>query len=290
MKRLWGLLILILLIPSAVFALDLTVKGGLGNTAFNSNRRTPLDDRKFEGAYFPFGAVLLEGTYSDLITYRAGFERDPVLRNRLSADVGFNFDYIRLTLGPFAGPFNNWTRIITPGVSAGLTLEWPGILFGSLSAGSTIGAGINSPGDYVQQNGTIALGFWVPHVVNTLSVSLKTYTEQVNGALRTEDQLLRYQYTADVFAKNVPYTVRIDMGYQSLKRSYTIDGGGGSDTLKSVFLGFETTVRINPFVKVLLGAETPVYAWGEKPLGNPGNAVLFQAHTGVILTFLKKQP
>ncbi|MDR2185147.1 MAG: hypothetical protein LBO80_05700 [Treponema sp.] len=285
MKRICFLLAAMALCFSPAFALDLTLKGGIGNMAFDQDRTSFLNDKKFEANYFPFGLVQLDGVYANFINYRIGFDRDLVLRNRLISNISFNFEYIHLDIGPFIGPFNNRERPITPGISAGLTAEWPGILFGRLTAGSTVGAGLNSNGDYVQQNGEIVFGFWVPHVVNALSVSLRSFTEQT-GSGRIEDRLFRCQYAADVFAKNVPYTVHIDLGYQALERSYS---AGGTDTLKSVFLGFETTVRINSMVKALLGAEMPIYSWGEKPLGNPGKTVLFQAHTGVVLSFIRRQ-
>jgi hypothetical protein len=283
MKRICFVLTGVLLCFSPAFALDLTLKGGVGNMAFDQDRTSFLNNKKFEPNYFPFGLVQLDGTYTDFISYRIGFDRDPVLRNRIITNVSFNFEYVHLAIGPFIGPFNNRDQVITPGVSAGLTAEWPGVLFGRLTAGSTVGAGLNDDGDYIQQNGEIAFGFWVPHVINTLNASLRSFTEQV-GNERIEDRWIRYQYTADIFSKNVPYTIHIDMGYQTLERSY---GAGGTDTLKSVFLGFETTVRINSIVKVLLGAEMPIYSWGAKPLGNPGRTVLFQAHTGVVLSFMR---
>ncbi|MDR2020284.1 MAG: hypothetical protein LBQ14_05895 [Treponema sp.] len=285
MKRIYFLLAGVLLCCSPAFAVDLTLKGGAGNMAFDQDRTSFLNDKKFEPNYFPFGLIQLDGVYADFINYRIGFDRDPVLRNRIITNISFNFEYIHLDIGPFIGPFNTRDRVITPGISAGFAAEWPGILFGRLTAGSTVGAGLNAGGDYVQQNGEIAFGFWAPYVINTLSASLRSFTEQTGGG-KIEDRWIRYQYTADVFSKNVPYTVHIDMGYQTLERSYS---AGGTDTLKSVFLGFETTVRINPMVKVLLGAEMPVYSWGEKPLGNPGRTVLFQAHTGVVLSFVRKQ-
>jgi hypothetical protein len=285
MKRICFVLAGILFCFSPAFTLDLTLKGGVGNMAFDQDRTSFLNNKKFEPNYFPFGLVQLDGTYTDLINYRIGFDRDPVLRNRIITNIRFNFEYIHLDIGPFIGPLNNGDQVITPGISAGLTAEWPGILFGRLAAGSTIGAGLNDDGDYIQQNGEIAFGFWVPHVINTLNVSLRSFTEQI-GDERIEDRWIRYQYTADVFSKNVPYTVHIDMGYQTLERSYS---AGGTDTLKSVFIGFETTIRINSTVKALLGAEMPVYSWGEKPLGNPGRTVLFQAHTGIVLSFLRKR-
>jgi hypothetical protein len=278
--------------PGAVFALDLTIAGGIGNMAFDPGETASLGGRgqEFAPRLYPFALVQAAGDYSSLISYRVALERDPVLRHRLIADFGFTIGFVRLDVGPFMGFFNSWQRVITPGISAAVTLEWPGILFGTLAAGSTLGSGIRAYGDYTQETGSLALGFWVPYAVTTLGANLKRFTKQVDGALVTEDEWTRYLLSAEVFTKNVPYTVHVDMGYQTLKRSYFSPLKTDSDTLKSVFLGFETTFRINSLLKIILGAEMPVYSWGANPLKNPRGVVLYQAHTGLVLTLNRKQP
>jgi hypothetical protein len=89
-----------------------------------------------------------------------------------------------------------------------------------------------------------------------------------------------------VFTKNVPYTIRIDMGYQTLKRSYFPDGEKSeSDELKSVFIGLEGTYRISSFFQFILGTEMPVYSWGEKPLKGPERETfMYQFHAGFVWT------
>jgi hypothetical protein len=288
MKQIRILMLGLLILPGRILSLDLTVKGGAGNWAFDKDSVMPqgLVEGKFEANWYPFGLIGIDGEYSDLISYAAALERDPILRNRITTDFGLSFSFVRLHVGPFMGILNSWDRIINPGISAGLTLEWPGILFGAVRAGSTLGAGLDDPGDYTQETGEIALGFWLPHVISTLSVDYKRYREQSNIILVTGDERLRYQFAADVFSKNVPFTVRINMGYQILKRSYRELFFSDTDTLKSVFLGLETTVTLNSFLKVLLGGEMPVYSWAKAPLRNPGRgSPLFQAHTGVIIRF-----
>jgi hypothetical protein len=281
---------ILLIVPGTVFTVDLTIRGGAGNMAFDPEETASLGGRGegFSPRPYPIALVQAAGEYSSLISYSMAIERDPILRNRLTTNFGFTLGFIRLDVGPFMGFFNSWERIITPGISAGVTLEWPGILFGALGAGSTIGSGIRSYGDYTQETGSAVLGFWVPHVVNTLGVNLKRFTKQVDDTLITEDEWLRYHLRAEVFTKNVPYTVLVDMGYQTLKRSYFTPLQTETDTLKSVFLGFETTFRINSIVKIILGAEMPVYSWGEASLKNPRDVVLYQAHTGIVLTFAGK--
>jgi hypothetical protein len=266
-----------------VFGLDFRLAGGLGNLAFDKDREQALGAETFESVKYPFGLVRLEGDYSDIISFDVGFEMDPILRNRITTNISFNTDYIRLDIGPFMGAFNTKEKIINPGISSTLTLEIPGILSGSVSAASTLGAAVNTPGDYLQEMGEIALGFWIPHVICTLSLQSKAFTEQADTDLVTKDERIRYQLRADVFSKNVPYTVYVDMGYQSLKRSY-ITSVTDTDEYKSIYTGFEATLRLNSFFKLILGAEMPVYSWAEKPLTKPGKSLFFQAHAGFIVT------
>jgi hypothetical protein len=280
-------------IPGALGALDLRVAGGAGNTFFDPERTSTLGSTgsRFEPFLSPFGLVSVEGEYSDVVDYRASFDRDPVLGNRILANMGFNFSFLKLEIGPFAGLFNTENRVIRPGVTAALEIDYPGILFGSLKGSSTIGSPVLFSGDFIQETGDLAFGFWVPHVICTFSINHKSFTERKSDELLVKDELTRYQFRADVFTKNVPYTIRIDMGYQSLKRLYA-PAGGGSDTdeFKSVFAGFEGTYRVLPSLQLILGMEMPVYFWGEKPLKGPERPVfMYQFHAGFVWTLPAKK-
>jgi hypothetical protein len=287
-RRIWLSLFLAAIIPGTLHALDLRLFGGAGNLSFDPERKTTFgsEGARFEPCLFPFGLISLEGTYSSMVDYRVSFERDPVLRNRVLAAAGFTFSFLRLEFGPFMGVFNTDEQIINPGIAAALGLEFPGILFGSLKGASTIGSPALFSGDFMQQTGEIAMGFWVPYVVCTLSISNKSFTGRKTGDLLIKDEHTRYQFRADVFTKNVPYTIRVDMGYQSLKRSYSPGGNDAeTDELKSVYAGFEGTYRIVPSFQLILGMEMPVYIWGEKPLKGPERQTLmYQFQAGFVWT------
>jgi hypothetical protein len=275
-------------ISGAAQALDLRLVGGVGNLAFNPDQKVSLGaaGSRFDPRISPLGHIGLGGEFSDAMDFSVAYERDPLLKNRVLANMGFHYRVVRLDFGPFIGLFNTKEQIISPGVAAALGLEFPGIIFGSLKAASTIGSLASLPGDYVQQTGELALGFWVPHVVCTLSINTKSFTRRESEALLLKDEHIRYQFRADAFTKNVPYTVYLDLGYQSLKRSYIpASGVSATDELKSLYIGFEGTYRIIPSLRVILGAEMPVYAWGEKPLKGPEkNTFLYQFRAGLIWT------
>jgi hypothetical protein len=281
------------LAPGTVRGLDLRVVGGAGNLAFDPELESSLGaaDKQFEPYLHPLWQIGVEGEFSDLVDFSAAWERDPLLGHRIFANVGINFEHIELDFGPFISPFNTMEQPFSPGIAAALGLEFPGILFGSLKAASTIGTLAVLPGEYMQQTGEIALGFWVPHVICTLSLNTRALTRRESEILLVKDEHTRYQFRADVFTKNVPYTIYIDMGYQSQKRSYIPSGADSvTDELKSVYIGCEGTYRILPSLKLLLGLEIPVYAWAEKPLKGPEkDRFLYQFRGGLIWTLPEKK-
>ncbi|MDR1099047.1 MAG: hypothetical protein LBL28_01055, partial [Treponema sp.] len=275
-----GLLFFLILIPGRLPALELRLFGGAGNLAFDPAAEEALSDTagRFEPHLYPWGQISLAGKFSDMTDFRASYERDPLLGNRIVANVGIQFNAIRVDFGPFISPFNTKEQPISTGIAAALGFEFPGILFGSIQAASTIGSLATLPGEYVQQTGELSLGFWVPYVVCAFSINTKSFTQRKSDELLIKDDHIRYQFRADVFTKNVPYTVYIDMGFQSLKRSYIPSQAESvTDELKSIYIGFEGSYRIVPAFRLVLGMEMPVYAWGEQPLKSPEkNAVLYQ--------------
>jgi hypothetical protein len=288
MKQRYFIVICILFLGSGfrIFGLDLRISGGLGNNAFDPARQLPLGTEAFSPHYYPRVLIDMEGDYSNLITFGAFFERDPILRNRLGGTVGLRAGYVRLDMGPFLGLFNSASKAINPGISAAVKLEIPGILYGAATTASTIGANLNIPGSYVQGEGEAALGVWVPYALVVFSVQTRTYAEQTSPELNRSDAQTRYQLGAEIFAKNMPYTVLVNIGYQSLKRTYVESGESAADELKSVYAGFEGVFTISPLLKILAGLESPAYSWGERPLRGPSvKTMLFDAHVGVILSF-----
>ncbi|QQO10803.1 hypothetical protein [Breznakiella homolactica] len=267
-------------------ALDLSFVGGVDNFAFDPGLRSSQGTagKSFEPDYFVVANIKAAGRFSDILGYSLEYDRGPILRNRLLASVGLDFTYLGLELGPFFGIFNNLDKPLKPGMAAAVNFRVPGIVFASLSAHSTVGTGLIVEGDYVQEYGRIAAGFWVPYAVVTLSAAREEYTELHGGGLTIQDEKTRYQFTANAYKKNVPFTVDINLGYQTLKRSY-IGAQTETDELRSLFAGFEFRWNAVKPVTVLVGAEIPVYTWAEEPFEGPGdNTFLFKAYAGCIWT------
>jgi len=295
-KTQFVLLLLACILSPRAFSLDLELSGGLGNLAFDRSTTSALSDPAVEGAFdpqlFPLLLARFSGEYKDL-AWNAGFERDSLLQNRLSANLRLNLDYFFLEAGPLIGLFNSANLPLNPGISAEMGLTIPGIVFVRAGASSTLGTLMDIKGHYFQTSGDIAAGFWVPYVICSLNMVVRNFALREESNLLIEDGLTRYFFRADVYTKNVPYTIRVDLGFQSLRRSYISDKidnndlvkDSQTDEFKSVFAGLEASYEFGPALKFILGAEMPVYSWGVRPMKDPPKStMLFQARTGIIWT------
>jgi hypothetical protein len=294
--RAFGFVLLTILWISPLWGIDLEISGGLGNMAFDTERESTLgsESRAFEDRLFPVGQVKISGETANGFYYNGAFEREPLLRNRLSINMGIKLDHINLEIGPVMGLFNSEEQIVNPGISAGMGLEFPGILFVNLKASSSLGSVLDITGDYLQKSAEISAGFWVPHVVFSFNLTAKGFALEKDANLLIEDSLTRYFFRADVFSKNIPYTCRLDLGYLTMSRSYSsyivngvnLDQENQTDEFKALYIGLETSYMVSPALKLLLGGEMPVYSWSALPMQGPDKgSFLFRAYAGIILTF-----
>ena len=297
-KTLFTLLFLFCLAVSGIFSLDLELLGGIGNLAFDKSRTLALSSEKVEGKfsphYFPLLLARVSGEYSG-IGYDAGFEKHPVMRNTIFANLKIEREYFSFETGPIISIFNSWKLPLNPGLSAGLGLAVPGIVFGKVKGSSTLVVPMDTVGNYSLNTGDISVGFWVPYVVCSLNMGFRTFTTRELANLLVEDELSRYFFRADVFTKGMPYTIRLDLGYQNLSRSYSSQKVSGDDIIKnsdkdefrSVFLGLEGTFTLNQTLKFVLGGELPFYSWGVRPMKDPPKGtMLFQARAGVVYNIM----
>ncbi|MDR0473478.1 MAG: hypothetical protein LBH43_07400 [Treponema sp.] len=309
-KTLKILIFLAFAIPAG--ALELEIQGGMGNIAFKKDREAPLAESvestdpdpnvKFKPEFFDILKAEVSGEGGANFYFNGGFEQDPILRNRLYANMGIRLDHFTLEAGSFFGIFNSGEVMLNPGFSISANLEFPEIFFVSLKASSSLGSNTGITGNYNQRTSGFQAGLWVPYVIFSLNIENRNFTLQKKNYLLTEDNLTRYFSRSEVFTKNKPYTIIIDIGYQNLGRSYYTqdiarDEEGNfdidadpvlvkikkTDELKSLFLGFEGIWNISPSLKFLLAAEMPIFSWGSGKMKGPEpKAVLFEARAGII--------
>ena len=299
-KKLAILFFLLCLSMSRIWSLEIELGGGIGNLTFDKDLKTALSDPTIEGTFDPELYPLILARFSaeyESLLFNAGFKREPLLRNMLYGNLRAGFDFFYIEAGPVIGLFNSSKLPINPGLSAALGFSIPGIIFIEAGASSTIGSRNDTTGNYTWISGDLSAGFWVPHVICSLNMRVKNFTGREEKNLLIEDNCKRYFFRADVYTKNIQFTIKVDFGFQNLGRYYTtqkIDNNDlvideSKDIFKSLFAGIEASYTVNSMIKFYLGAEMPVYSWGVRPMKDPPkNKMLFEARMGIILNFAKR--
>jgi len=307
MKRLLiALFVVICCHAPAVFSLEFTLIEGVGNLAYNEENTTPLSEGipvpppgtfiygTFTPSFYPLILARISGDIAGGLSFNVGFNRSPIMRNRLFANIRFDHNYFFLEAGPVLGLLNSSKLPVNPGLSATVRAMLPGIIYLEASGSSTLAAiPMEKKGRYSQVSADLSFGFWVPHVICSFNMSIENYNLRKETNFLIEDKSQRYFFRADVFTKNFPYTVKVDMGFQRIMRSYSLITGTDIDTVtdefRSIFAGMEGVFTINPSLKLLVGAEIPVYSWSVRPMNDPEKKTFFfNARLGIIWTLTGK--
>ena len=292
------LLIFFCAVPFSLRAIDIEITAGAGNFSFDHNETEYLSDENNPLVFKPGLSPILNAAVSGvtgMVYYRGGFERDFVMRNRLFANAGVDLAYFNIDAGVFLGLFNSKQEMFNPGLSISMAAQLPGIILLKLNALSSIGGGLSTIGSYTQKTGGISIGFWVPYIVCSLNLQTQNFTIKEEANLLIEDSLVKYFFRADVFTKNVPYTISIDFGYGILKRTHYSQSVIASplelvsnaliDELKFIYLGLKVDYTVNSSLKIFAKGEIPFYSWASPHMKVNQHSTLFQMFTGVVLTF-----
>jgi hypothetical protein len=268
--------------------LELTTRFDLGNLGFAPDRASA--DTTYSGTdYYWGGSVEVTHGFSERMALRAGFSRDTVLRNLAYAMLYYNLDYLSMGIGTIQGFNNTGGAALKPGLASSVQLTFPGVMFARLTFDTSLGSILLETGDYLQNRNELAIGFYVPNAICSLSLQSKKFYE-LQALQGVVDSLMRYSFQADIFQKNAPYRLLFSLAYQTLQKKF-IDGlTDPVHTLSSLLAGVELSIDLTRFLTILLGVDSALLTFGEDQLaGLPTNPApggyLFQAHTGIKLNF-----
>ncbi len=234
--------------------------------------------------YFWGAALAVSDSVGDSLSYRIGYETDPILRHLVTVLLTYDLGFAQFSAGPFLGAFNSREAPLKGGLSTSLRFEWPGRVFASIRSDSSLGGGLLAAGDYIQETTEISAGWYVYNAICTLSMLTKKFYIQETDTLMTQDRLARYTFDVNVYRKGAPLTLVWTLGYQALSKTWD-DGTPETDTLGSVILGTRADWRVARKLRVTARLETSVFSFGADGLQgqspDPG-AFLFDAGLGVI--------
>jgi len=269
-------------------ALEIEFTGGIDNFTFHPDRVTAHKESKNYKTFqeYPFGYfdLSIKGEVSEKMGVNIHAQRDHILRNSLNAKIWANMDYLSVEFGPFIGMGD---RADKPdlGVTGSIQVAYPGIAFLSVNGTSSLGTEYEFMSKNHREVLETKLGFWLPNIIATFSAGTKNYTYQFDEKT-IRDELARFMFSADIYNKNFPLRVRIDVGYEVLSRFY----GYGSrseinDELSAIFTGIDIRWQFSRNMRFIAGFEIPVYYTAAEPMVSPKtNGELYKFIAGVAYT------
>ncbi|MDR1986093.1 MAG: hypothetical protein LBP88_03850 [Treponema sp.] len=237
----------------------------------------------------PIGTIALTNKFTKIWGVHLGFDRDPLLMNRIVARVTWDIRFIGLEAGPFFGLLNSHTGRISPGLSLVLHARIPQWgLFSSFQHDTTLGKdALMGTGDYMQSSSEIKAGFTLPFGSFTLSLMDRNSTIQDDLGQDMVNQWIRYNLALEIAKPPHPLGLRIDLGYQTLHWNYRLSYPLLAYGYDQVYAGLELSYRIG-LLTLLLGLEAPLYPWVYpqiRSIKNPQAPFFGQITLGFRLTF-----
>ncbi len=283
MKKLLCITI-ILTIMSAGFSMDISVLGTFGNANMSWTSTDPIADSSFPYTnWLPGIEIMLTESTADTISFSIDYLLDPVLRSMLTGTINYTLGIFKLGIGPMAGLFNTWSVPVKAGITTLFGIDIVGSFFAGISVGSSIGAPPATIGDYMQEYNTLYAGYYLTNAVCTIAVDTKSL--YFIGATNTPiiDRSTEYKFIAELFKKNMPYTLTI--GFSALKNSRDY-GSNIVDSLFNLMVKTKFSYSIVPGVYVDTVFNGVIYSIGLDALtgrGPASNVLLFSAGLGVTI-------
>jgi hypothetical protein len=264
-------------------SLEIEFIGGINYLSYNTEEKAKQDDEIFTGSPFLSGRLRLKDSLTDKLGYNFTFERDNIFQNTLSGILYTSLDSFNVEFGVFIGICNNFEFPLDFGIRGGLEYFIPGILTLSIKGLSTIAYQYESFDKSYREAIEVNLGFWTPNIIFTLSVGIKNFTRQINDSLELQDDQRRILFSADVYAKNVPYTLRLDLGLETLTRVYIGKNSSEADMFNALFAGLEFNWQYSKPFRFIAGFELPVYLWADELMLSPAfGDFIYKAHAGFV--------
>ena len=273
-------------------AVEVELIGGVNFLTYLPNKSRAyidpdLEKKEFQPFPFGFGKFSIKNDLAENMAFSINLIRDNIIRNNIEGIFIAETEYFSFQLGPFLGmpdPDNNKLDKPFFGLLSNIELSYPGIVFLELSGSITLGQEFEFTSGHYRETGGLRLGFWLPSAIPSVSVNYKNF-KKIDPFLTIHDTLTRYQFSIDFYSKKYPATFRVDAGYQTLTRFYDNDITEAlTDELSNFFAGFELRWQTSNTIKMIFGAELPVYNIAEPPMTAPDFFRMPKATIGFIFS------
>lgn len=265
-------------------AVDIGANFQMANMGFPWDQTTPTT-----AAYSPLefiygGNLTISQKVMDSLHLVTEYSLDATQRSMLEALVRYDASVLQIGLGPIFGVFNNLDSPLTAGIASSVRVDVPGVVFMSFRNHSSLGADLSAIGDNTQELSEIRLGWYVRNAICSVSMQTRSFKVQESASLVTTDSYADYCFQVDIYKKNQPYNLLLNLGYRAISKEFSNAGTSTKDSLGLVIVGFQCTIRPSAFYDIVLGLDSAVYSFGFDDMALHGpdmdSSYLFSAKIG----------
>jgi hypothetical protein len=267
-----------------VFGLTVETEFDIGNLGFSTAR--DADSLSLPVGSYPWGFRAAVGdTISENLTYKTGVERDFVIRNFAFLQFQHQINTLTLGAGPTFGFLSspNNPGLIRPGLAG--YIRWNLFSFGyvSLDAVAPLYSPSDQADDFYQARRTLQMGFYIPNVIATFSVSKREFILAQDSG-EEADALVEYATEAEVFQKNIPYRITLRFAFQDYRKFFEESGTTTRHALGALVFGTGVRWDLKGNGSYYINLDSSVYTFGRLALLGEFSetAYFFRAQTGLI--------
>ncbi|MFW6213132.1 MAG: hypothetical protein ACOC8L_09545, partial [Spirochaetota bacterium] len=258
------------------FSLDLSLNVNFSNFDFARDRAVDATSLPPSDLMWSVGASGTQELAEDVFVDFA-YRDDPVLRRQFFTRLQYTDEFFRFVFGPFFGLWNAPDTILQSGLSTTVELFVPGLITVALRSDTSLSARLVVPGDYIQEQSELSLGFFVYNAIPRIYLRSKRYTYKTSLGERI-DSLTEYGLRTDVFQKNIPYQLILDFGYQRGIKTFmeptTVTHGFGALTIAT-----EVDASLTDAFTIFASLEGSIYTFGTDFLVGSVNSDQFMFRT-----------
>jgi len=275
-------------------ALEIEITEGINTMTFSPDKTKAYtdpsyasEDKKFMGHPYGFGDLHVRGEVTNKIDFDFHLSRDNILQNTFSGKLKTASDYYGIEFGTFLGATDEFKKPEV-GFLGSIQVSYPGIFFVSVAGSSSMGTGFYYISKNTRATYEAKVGFWLPNFIPSFSISSKRYTKRFEEDIPvvSKDELTKMQVNAEFFGKNSPIILVLNVGMETLTRSYSdLLNIETKDELNAAFFGLNLRWQVRRTLQLIAGFEIPYTFTATEPMEDPENFYkLYKFQVGMLFT------
>ena len=191
--------------------------------------------------------------------FMLGFERDPLLMNRIMARVKGDWAVLGFEAGGFLGLLNPEEDILSPGVSLMVkTYLWDGFITAQLRFDSALGRALNGAGDFLQDLYEAQLAVKYGWFIFDARGSYRTFVRGTRGRVKVTSDWLKIGGGVTLTVSTLPFDLGLAGGYQALTLRHPLEDDPLDYSYDNAFIGYNMRFRLPRNIELFFDLELPL--------------------------------